>query len=466
MLQHLKLYASGLAIAAAVTGVGLSSPAEAKARHKAPKTEITQSTECGTKAGFSLFNFFKRNDVNAPTGSEGNAQMSASPSGSKFDSGLHAVPASVHGNILVRYFKAENQVEIWQANDQGEFSKLRTFTITKMGSRGKLGPKAREGDLTTPEGIWYISHANLAPTKSFKMPVYITYPNALESFQNRTGSHVLFHNDIGMVSDPQSTASCVALSDPEYQEFRGYMEAAFARGQKFIQIIGFPFRMTAQNMISYAKNPNYKAFFAGIWGQLKKVYDAFEDTKQQPAVAYCATGYKLASELSTMDMCVPATTQDRNALRTVVAEAKSKFNRGGFSVAAITPAEAKPAPEARPEPPKTVPMKIEPAKQAMLTPAYSRFDQAFQTLQDAEYDDFSMERAREMARLKMAMIDRVRKMTGASDVPDRVADTFNMTSQPRYEAEPGAPLAYNQPQPRTMTGLFLSRFPKLDISSR
>ena len=57
--------------------------------------------------------------------------------------------------ILIRIFKAEFELEVWKAKDDGRFYHFKTYPICSYS--GGLGPKIKQGDRQAPEGFYLVS---------------------------------------------------------------------------------------------------------------------------------------------------------------------------------------------------------------------------------------------------------------------------------------------------------------------
>src|SRR3990172_1483277 len=56
--------------------------------------------------------------------------------------------------ILIRIFKAESELEVWKAKDNGRFYLFKTYPICSYS--GVLGPKIEQGDRQAPEGFYNV----------------------------------------------------------------------------------------------------------------------------------------------------------------------------------------------------------------------------------------------------------------------------------------------------------------------
>ena len=179
--------------------------------------------------------------------------------------------------ILLRIYKEESQLEVWKVNQDGQYALLKTYPICRWS--GQLGPKKKEGDRQAPEGFYTITKAQMNPNSNYYLAFNTGYPNAFDRAWGRTGSELMVHGDC-------SSRGCYAMTDGQIQEIYALAREAFFGGQKAFQLQAFPFHMTALNMVKHRNNPNY-----AFWKQLKRGYDDFEATRQEPTVNVCDKHY-------------------------------------------------------------------------------------------------------------------------------------------------------------------------------
>ncbi len=184
--------------------------------------------------------------------------------------------------ILIRIFKQESELEIWKRDKSGKFALLKTYPMCRWS--GKLGPKTREGDRQAPEGFYHVSAGMLNPNSQYYLSFNLGYPNRLESALGHTGEALMVHGAC-------SSSGCFAMTDEGVAEIYAVAREALKGGQTAFQVQAFPFRMTPENM---AKNRNHPSF--EYWMNLKKGYDIFEVTRQQPRVSHCAGRYAFNTE--------------------------------------------------------------------------------------------------------------------------------------------------------------------------
>ncbi len=90
------------------------------------------------------------------------------------------------------------------------------------------GPKMKEGDGKTPEGLYLIDRHN--PTSSFHLSLHISYPSAsdrqrAQRYGVRPGGDIMIHgikNGLGwlgpLISRFDWTQGCIAVTNPEIEE--------------------------------------------------------------------------------------------------------------------------------------------------------------------------------------------------------------------------------------------------------
>lgn len=115
--------------------------------------------------------------------------------------------------LILVGLKDEMRLEVWAAERSGPFRFVSAYPI--LAASGELGPKLREGDLQTPEGIYKIEALN--PNSRFHLSLRLNYPNAFDQLHARRegrsepGSDIMIHG--GAVS-----IGCLAMGDPAIEE--------------------------------------------------------------------------------------------------------------------------------------------------------------------------------------------------------------------------------------------------------
>lgn len=179
--------------------------------------------------------------------------------------------------ILVRIFKAESELEVWKAKDDGRFYLFKTYPICSYS--GGLGPKINQGDRQAPEGFYLVSQEQMNPNSKYHLSFNIGFPNAYDRAYGRSGQDIMVHGDC-------TSAGCYAMTDGVVEEIFILAYQALQGGQQAFQLQAYPFRMTAANMTAHKDSEWY-----GFWQNLKEGYDYFEITHLPPRVAVCEKRY-------------------------------------------------------------------------------------------------------------------------------------------------------------------------------
>jgi len=103
---------------------------------------------------------------------------------------------------------------------------LKTYVVSL--GRHPVGPKEREGDKRTPEGLYTIESHN--PRSSFHRALKVSYPSAADRLAAEKrgvapGGDIMIHglrNGLGLIGRLQRgldwTAGCIAVTNPEIEE--------------------------------------------------------------------------------------------------------------------------------------------------------------------------------------------------------------------------------------------------------
>ena len=179
--------------------------------------------------------------------------------------------------ILMRIFKAESELEIWKARDDGRFYHFKTYPICAYS--GGLGPKLKQGDRQAPEGFYLISFDQMNPRSKYHLAFNMGFPNAFDRAHGRTGANLMVHGDC-------TSSGCYSMTDAVIEEIYILAREALSAGQGAFQVQAFPFRMTAANLNAH-KNDQWIDF----WKNLKEGYDYFEISRLPPKVVVCEKRY-------------------------------------------------------------------------------------------------------------------------------------------------------------------------------
>ena len=180
------------------------------------------------------------------------------------EEGLAELSAKIGDPIFIRIFKEVSRLEVW-IRPGTEYQHLKGFAICAYS--GALGPKLKEGDRQAPEGFYKVKKHQLNPNSKFHLSFNLGYPNAYDRAHQRTGSFLMVHGNC--VSD-----GCYAMTNAKIEEIYDLVESALQKGQKYVQVHAYPFRMTEEMMALYSESEWYD-----FWVNLKEGYDYFEVEK-------------------------------------------------------------------------------------------------------------------------------------------------------------------------------------------
>ena len=182
---------------------------------------------------------------------------------------LALLSAKVGDPVFIRIFKEESLLEVW-IRSGAEYKHLKDYFICAYS--GTLGPKLQEGDRQAPEGFYKVKKHQLNPNSKFYLSFNLGFPNQYDRIHKCTGSFLMVHGNC--VSE-----GCYAMTDEKIEEIYRLVEGALEKGQKYIQVHAFPFRMTDTAMALYSDSEWYD-----FWANLKEGYDYFESEKLPPDV--------------------------------------------------------------------------------------------------------------------------------------------------------------------------------------
>jgi len=185
------------------------------------------------------------------------------------EEGLNALSGEVGDPVFIRIFKEESLLEVWMRSGT-VYEHLKDYAICAYS--GALGPKLKEGDRQAPEGFYKVKKHQLNPNSKFHLSFNLGYPNQYDRAHERTGSFLMVHGNC--VSD-----GCYAMTDTKIEEIYGLVESALQKGQKYVQVHAYPFRMTEEMMALYSESEWYD-----FWVNLKEGYDYFEAENLPPHI--------------------------------------------------------------------------------------------------------------------------------------------------------------------------------------
>ena len=189
-------------------------------------------------------------------------------------------------DIYIRAFKSEEIVELWaKKKTEKKYSHITDYKICS--SSGDLGPKRRQGDGQTPEGLYHIDRFN--PWSSFYLSLGVNYPNQadLRVIGNADpGGDIFIHGNC-------CTIGCIPITDDKIKELYIFAIEAKSHGQSKIPVHIFPCKLSETNLSDLkAQNPDLYKF----WQSLQPAFDYFETNKTLPSFTIDAKGNYIVSK--------------------------------------------------------------------------------------------------------------------------------------------------------------------------
>lgn len=189
------------------------------------------------------------------------------------------------GEVFLRGFKREGELELWAAGAGESFRLVTTYDIASLS--GGPGPKRREGDGQVPEGFYEVDRFN--PLSSFHLSLGINYPNAADRIlgdPQMPGTDIFIHGS-------NVSIGCLAMGDDRIEEL--YL-AALDSTARPIRVHLFPARMDAPDWPQWRDEMlAQKPGCAPLWEHLGEGFALFEKTKRIPGVSILPDGsYRIA----------------------------------------------------------------------------------------------------------------------------------------------------------------------------
>ena len=176
----------------------------------------------------------------------------------------------------------DGYLELFLQNSSDSFELYKSWPICTYS--GALGPKLAEGDGQSPEGFYFVTPSAMNPNSSYHLSFNLGFPNAYDRAHGRTGSFLMVHGNCVSIG-------CYAMTDPVIEEIYTIMTAAYDKGQDFIRVHAFPFRMTDESLATHMDDPNIK-----FWRNLKQGWDWFEANGVPPNVSVSDRQYQFRAD--------------------------------------------------------------------------------------------------------------------------------------------------------------------------
>jgi murein L,D-transpeptidase YafK len=175
--------------------------------------------------------------------------------------------------VYLRIFKEEAQLELWMEHPgDRRFKLVRLYPVAAFS--GSPGPKLQEGDGQAPEGFYWVAPKSMNPDSTYHLSFNIGFPNEYDRFHKRTGSFLMVHGS-------NVSVGCYAMTDPLIEEIYSLIAAAHQKGQEFVRVHCFPFRMTEERL---GRAESDGAPWIDFWYNLHEGYEWFMRERRPPEV--------------------------------------------------------------------------------------------------------------------------------------------------------------------------------------
>ncbi len=185
--------------------------------------------------------------------------------------------------LYIRAFKAERQMELWGKNASDSiFRLLKVYRVCSVS--GTAGPKRKQGDLQIPEGFYHINIFN--PDSRFHLSLGLNYPNRSDRILSdpvSPGGNIFIHGSC-------VTIGCLPITDDRIRDLYVFCVEARNSGQDKIPVTIFPARMEGEAYVRLSRAYGGDPEISGLWEDLKKGFDIFNDTKKLPLISFLADG--------------------------------------------------------------------------------------------------------------------------------------------------------------------------------
>lgn len=204
--------------------------------------------------------------------------LPGTPDLSRLDARLKEKGLKRGAPLFMRVFKLESELELWMAGEDG-FKLFATYPICRWS--GRLGPKQKEGDRQSPEGVYTVRQRQLNANSRWYRSFNLGYPNIYDKSFKRTGSFLMVHGGC-------SSIGCYAMTNAVMKEIWDLVTATYRAGHKSFTVHAFPFRMTARNLNVYRQSPWHE-----FWTELEPAYSLFNQHRIPPEVNVCEKKYQI-----------------------------------------------------------------------------------------------------------------------------------------------------------------------------
>ncbi len=191
--------------------------------------------------------------------------------------------------LYIRVFKVEKILEVWGKNaSDSVFSLIKQIDICN--TSGRIGPKRCQGDLQIPEGFYHIDRFN--PYSNFYLSLGINYPNYSDRIlgcDRSPGGDIFIHGAC-------VTIGCIPITNNYIKALYLLCVEAKNAGQKNIPVTIFPRQLSKVKYEVLVNKHSGNQDNLGLWADLKKGFDIFNQTKQLPNIRFINDGRHAISE--------------------------------------------------------------------------------------------------------------------------------------------------------------------------
>jgi murein L,D-transpeptidase YafK len=191
--------------------------------------------------------------------------------------------------VYIRAFKSERKIELWAKNKSDkEYQLIKQYDICR--TSGSLGPKRKEGDLQIPEGFYHINHFN--PYSSFYLSLGLNYPNKSDRIlgeKGNLGGAIYIHGNC-------VTIGCLPITNDKIKELYIFCVEAKNNGQEKIPVTIFPAELTSIKYEELKTEFSTDTSKIGLWADLKKAFDLFNENKCPASIVFLANGRHLVKQ--------------------------------------------------------------------------------------------------------------------------------------------------------------------------
>ncbi|MEN8230533.1 MAG: hypothetical protein ABFS38_20400 [Bacteroidota bacterium] len=191
--------------------------------------------------------------------------------------------------LYLRAFKKEKKIELWGKKSSDSFYQhIKTYRVCQ--TSGGSGPKRQQGDLQIPEGFYHINLFN--PHSHFYLSLGINYPNRSDQIlgvRNNLGGEIFIHGAC-------VTIGCLPITDPGIKELYIFCVEAKNNGQTKIPVTIFPSELTETEFSRLSMRNQSDSDKMGLWTDLKKGYNIFNEKKQLPIIEFLPSGRHAVTE--------------------------------------------------------------------------------------------------------------------------------------------------------------------------